>query len=130
MKKIILLSVAFFCIQFSFANLNDTVALKQARDYYKVKNYEKALQLYKDYSKEANFEELKDIYLEIANCYYKLNDNKKAIKHLKMAFEKYGLTEDVFIYNTAIDAGFSKYALAELYDDLDRMQENFIATTN
>ena len=69
----------------------------------KVKNYEKALQLYKDYSKEADFKEMKDVYLEIANCYYKLNENKKAIKHLKMAFEKYGLTEDVFIYNDIVN---------------------------
>ncbi|MGV7106349.1 tetratricopeptide repeat protein [Flavobacterium sp. U410] len=130
MKKIILLSVALFCLQLSFANLKDTVVLKQARDYYKVKNYEKALQLYKDYSKEADFKEMKDVYLEIANCYYKLNENKKAIKHLKMAFEKYGLTEDVFIYNDIIDPEFSKFALAEVYDDLDKMQQNYIATTN
>ena len=36
----------------------------------------------------------------------------------------------VFIYNDIIDPEFSKFALAEVYDDLDKMQQNYIATTN
>ena len=66
MKKIILLLFVLFSIQFSFANLNDAV-LKQARDYYKNGNYEKALELYKNYSKEADLSDMKDIYLEMRN---------------------------------------------------------------
>ncbi|MCO6174381.1 tetratricopeptide repeat protein [Flavobacterium sp. NRK F10] len=129
MKKIILLLFVVFSLQFSFANLNDAV-LKQARDYYKNGNYEKALELYKSYSKDADFSDKKDIYLEMANCYYKLDDTKKAIKCLKTAIAKYGLTEDVFIYSDLIDPEFSKYALAKVYDDLDKLQQEYIAANN
>jgi tetratricopeptide (TPR) repeat protein len=128
MRKIILTFVFLIVSQFNFANTADDTLLTQARKHSSDKEYALAIKDYKNYMKYADAKDLKNVCLEIANCYFKSNDKKTAIKYLKESITKYGLTEDAFIYSQILDAEFSKYALSVVYDDLGKMQEQYIAS--
>lgn len=128
MKKIILTLVFIFVAQFNYANENDSLILDHARAASVEKNYDLAIKEYKKYIKSANAEDLKNVYIEIANCYFYKNDKNQAVRYIKEAITDYGLTENVFIYNQVIDPELSKYALSILYYDLEKMQQQYIAT--
>jgi tetratricopeptide (TPR) repeat protein len=128
MKKIILTIVFLFVAQFNYASENDSLLLEHARTASIEKDYDLAIKEYKKYIKLPNAKDLKNVYLEIANCYYNNNDKERAVKYVKEAITKHGLTEDAFIYSQVIDPALSKYALSVLYDDLDKMQKQYIAT--
>lgn len=128
MKKIILTLVFLFVAQFNYASENDTLLLNQARKASLNKDYTLAIKEYKKYLSSKDAKDLKNVYLEIANCYYNNNDKDKAVKYIKEAITKHGLTEDAFIYSQVIDPALSKYALSVLYYDLDKMQKQYIAT--
>ena len=128
MKKIILTLVFLFVAQFNYASENDTLLLNQAREASLNKDYTLAIKEYKKYINSKDAKDLKNVYLEIANCYYNNNDKDRAVKYVKEAITKHGLTEDAFIYSQVIDPALSKYALSVLYDDLEKMQKQYIAT--
>lgn len=128
MKKIILTLVFLFVAQFNYASENDTLLLNQARKASLNKDYTLAIKEYKKYLSSKDAKDLKNVYIEIANCYYNNNDKDKAVKYIKEAITKHGLTEDAFIYSQVIDPALSKYALSVLYYDLDKMQKQYIAT--
>lgn len=128
MKKIILTLVFLFIAQFNYANENDSLLLIQAREACLNKDYSLAIKEYKKYLSSPDAEDLKNVYLEIANCYYKSNDKNKAVKYIKEAITKHGLTEDAFIYSQVIDSALSQYALSVLYYDLEKMQKQYLAT--
>ena len=128
MKKIILTLVFLFVAQFNYASENDTILLNQARKAYLVKDYTLAIKEYKKYLNSPGAKDFKNVYLEIANCYYNNNDKNRAVKYVKEAITKHGLTEDAFIYSQVIDSALSKYALSVIYYDLDKMQNQYIAT--
>lgn len=128
MKKIILTLVFLFVAQFNYASENDTLLLNQARKACLNKDYTLAIKEYKKYLNSSDAKDLKNVYLEIANCYYNNNDKDRAVKYIKEAVTKHGLTEDAFIYSRVIDPALSKYALSVLYYDLDKMQKQYIAT--
>jgi tetratricopeptide (TPR) repeat protein len=128
MKKIILTLVFLFVAQFNYASENDSLLLNEARKASLNKNYPLAIKEYKKYIHSSGTKDLKDVYLEIANCYFYNNEKGKAIKYIKQAIMKYGLTEDAFIYSPILDQELSKFALSVLYDDLDKMQRKYLAT--
>jgi tetratricopeptide (TPR) repeat protein len=127
MKKIILTFVFLFIAQFNFANDNDTL-LSLARTASSNKDYVLAIKEYKNYIKSADAKDLKNVYLEIANCYFKNNDKDKAVKYVKESISKYGLTEQAFIYSQVIDSALSKYALSVIYYDLEKLQKQYVAS--
>ncbi|MEQ3662768.1 MAG: hypothetical protein ABNG96_08770 [Flavobacterium sp.] len=128
MKKIILTLIFLFVAQFNYASENDTILLNQARKAFLNKDYTLAIKEYKKYINSSDAKDLKNVYLEIANCYYNNNDKDRAVKYIKEPVTKHGLTEDAFIYSRVIDPALSKYALSVLYYDLDKMQKQYIAT--
>jgi tetratricopeptide (TPR) repeat protein len=129
MRKIILTFVFLLIAQFNFANDNDSL-LSQARAASANKNYVLAIKEYKNYIKSAEAKDLKNVYLEIANCYFITNNKEKAVKYVKESISKYGLTEQAFIYSQVIDPALTKYALSVIYYDLDKLQKQYFATLN
>ena len=125
MKKIIFLFVMLFVAQITFAKDKDLL-LKEARQFALDKDYNAAIKSHKAYIKEAKNEDLKEVYFEYANCYYKNNDAKMAVKTLKTSIKKYGLTEEDLIYSQVLDSKLSDITIAELYNDFSRLRNKYV----
>lgn len=124
MKRIILTLIFVLAAQFNFASVNDSI-LSQARRYFEEGNYSEAIKTYKQFIKTNPDSNLKDVYIELANTYYKNNDKKNAVNSVKTAIVDYGFKESDFIYNQVILPKLSDYALSQLYDDLAKLQEKY-----
>jgi outer membrane protein assembly factor BamD (BamD/ComL family) len=127
MKKIILTLVFVMVAQWNFASVNDSI-LSQARRYFEEQNYTEAINSYRQFIKSSSDSNLKDVYVELANSYYKNNDKKNAVNTIKEAITKYGFVEADFIYNQTILPKLSDYALSVLYDDLEGLHKKYLAT--
>lgn len=129
MKKIILTLVFVMVAQLNFANMNDSI-LSQARKYFEAENYAEAIRSYRQFLKSTSEQDLKNIYVELANAYFKNNDKKHAVETIKDAITKHGFTEMDFIYNQIILTELSDYSLSLLYDDLVSLHQKYLATLN
>lgn len=129
MKKVVLILFFALAFQFTFANSNDPI-LDKAKEFSLNKNYSEAIKAYNEYLTKTNSKNLKNVYVEIANCYYKLNDKVAAVNFIKGAITNYGFSEEDFIYNENLDRELSQYALAIVYDELDSLHDKYIATLN
>ena len=125
MKKIIYLFVMLFVAQITFAKDKDLL-LKEARQFALDKDYDAAIKSYKAYVNIAKNDDLKEVYFELANCYFKSDDTKMAVKTLKTSIKKYGLTEEDLIYSQVLDAKLSDITIAELYNDFTRLRNRYI----
>ena len=125
MKKFIFLFVVFFVSQITFAKDKD-VLLKEARQFALDKNYNTAIESYKAYVKLAKNDDLKQVYFEYANCYFKNDNTKMAVKTLKTSIKRYGLTEEDLIYSQVLDSKLSDIAIAELYNDFTRLRNSYL----
>ena len=129
MKKIIYTFVILFISQLNFANELDSILLK-ARDFEKKKNYTEAIKAYESYIKNAGDENLKEVFVEVANCYFLDGKKDVAVKYNKKAITKYGFTEEDFIYNSLLNENLSSYALSVVYDDYDKLRQKYLVTLN
>lgn len=127
MKKILLTLVFVMVAQFNFASANDSI-LNQARKHFQQENYKEAISAYKQFLRTTSESDLKNVYIELANTYYKANDKKNAVNCIKDAIVKYGFQEADFIYNQTILPKLSDYALAQLYDDIDTLHQKYMAS--
>mgnify|MGYP000213887035 FL=1 len=127
MKKIIYTFVILFISQLNFANELDSILLK-ARDFEKKKNYTEAIKAYESYIKNAGDENLKEVFVEVANCYFLDGKKDVAVKYIKKAITKYGFTEEDFIYNSLLNENLSSYALSVVYDDYDKLRQKYLVT--
>ena len=127
MKKIIYTFVILFISQLNFANELDSILLK-ARDFEKKKNYTEAIKAYESYIKNAGDENLKEVFVEVANCYFLDGKKDVAVKYNKKAITKYGFTEEDFIYNSLLNENLSSYALSVVYDDYDKLRQKYLVT--
>ena len=127
MKKIIYTFVILFISQLNFANELDSILLK-ARDFEKKKNYTEAIKAYESYIKNAGDENLKEVFVEVANCYFLDGKKDVAVKYIKKAITKYGFTEEDFIYNSLLNEDLSSYALSVVYDDYDKLRQKYLVT--
>ncbi len=125
MKKIIFLFVVLFVSQITFAKDKDLL-LKEARQFALDKNYNAAIQSYKAYVKLAKNDDLKEVYFEFANCYFKSDNTKMAVKTLKTSIKRYGLTEEDLIYSQVLDSKLSDITIAELYNDFSRLRNRYV----
>lgn len=125
MKKIIFLFVMLFVGQITFAKDKDLL-LKEARQFALEKDYNAAIKSYKAYVKLAKNDDLKEVYFEFANCYYRNNDTKMAVKTLKISIKRYGLTEEDLIYSQVLDSKLSDITIAELYNDFNRLRNRYV----
>lgn len=129
MKKVVLVLFFALAFQFNFANFNDPI-LDKAKTFSLNKNYTEAIKAYNEYLSVTESKNLKNIYVEIANCYFKLNDRVAAVNYIKEAITNYGFSEEDFIYNENLDRELSQYVLAVVYDDFDSLHNKYIATLN
>ena len=129
MKKVLLILFFSLAFQFNFANSNDPL-LDKAKELSSNENYSEAIKVYKEYLSKTENKNLKNVYVEVANCYFKLNDRIAAVNYIKIAITNYGFSDEDFIYNETLDSELSKYALAIVYDDLDALQDKYIASLN
>ncbi|NHM00731.1 tetratricopeptide repeat protein [Flavobacterium difficile] len=125
MRKITYLFVMLFACQITIAKDKDLL-LSEARQYALNKEYSEAIKSYNEVVKTATDAEMKEIYFEMANCYYKNNETKKAVKTLKKSIKKFGLTEEDIIYSKVLDADLSSITIAELYNDFTRLRNKYI----
>ena len=125
MKKIIYLFVVLFVSQITFAKDKDLL-LKEARQFALDKNYNAAIETYKAYVKLAKEDDLKEVYFEYANCYFKNDNTKMAVKTLKTSIKRYGLTEEDLIYSQVLDSKLSDITIAELYSDFSRLRNRYV----
>lgn len=129
MKKIIYSFVILFISQLTFANELDSI-LTKARSLTEKKNYSEAIKEYENYIKLSKGENLKDVYIEVANCYFYQNKKETAVNYIKDAILKYGFTEEDFIYSSTLDEKLSSYALSVVYDDYFKLRKKYLATLN
>lgn len=125
MKKIGYFIILLLVTQLTFAKDKEAI-LSEARQYVAQHNFEAAISSYKEYVKTAKNEDLKEVYFEFANCYFKNNEAKMAVKTLKTAIKKYGLTEEDLIYSPVLDEKLSDITIAELYDDFTRLRNRYV----
>jgi tetratricopeptide (TPR) repeat protein len=125
MKKIIFLFVMLFVGQITFSQDKDLL-LKEARKFALNVDYNAAIKSYKSYVKLDKKDDLKEVYFELANCYFKSNDTKMAVKTLKTSIKKYGLKEEDLIYSQVLDAKLSDITIAELYNDFTRLRNRYV----
>ena len=129
MKKIICSFIILFISQLTFANELDSI-LTKARSLTEKKNYTEAIKEYENYIKLSKGENLKDVYIEVANCYFYQNKKETAVNYIKDAISKYGFTEEDFIYSSILDEKLSSYALSVVYDDYFKLRKKYLATLN
>lgn len=129
MKKLLYTFVILFVANITFAGELDSI-LSEARTLKAKKDYTEAIKTFEKYIKLAKYENLKDVYVEIANCNFYLGKKDVAVKYIKKAITDYGFKESDFIYNQVIDAQLSDYALAQVYDELDKLQNRYLATND
>jgi tetratricopeptide (TPR) repeat protein len=127
MKKIIYTFVILFISQLNFANELDSI-LSKAREFGKQKNYAEAIKAYESYIKNAGDENLKEVFVEVANCYFLDGRKDIAVKYIKKAITKYGFTEHEFIYSTTLNQDLSEYALSKVYDDYFALRKQYLAS--
>ncbi|MCU0349732.1 MAG: hypothetical protein MUF43_02725 [Flavobacterium sp.] len=122
MKKLVLTLIVVMFSQSFFANETENF-LASARSAYANENFEAAIVAYKNYISSNSQKNLKDVYVELANCQFKLNKQDEAVDSIKTAILKYGFNEEDFIYNDKLEQETSSYVLSVLYDDLHQLQK-------
>ncbi len=127
MKKNIYLLIVLFVCQSLLSNEIDAF-LSKARMLKEKENYTEAITVYKNYIKKSRGNNLKDVYIELANCYFYQNKKRIAVNYIKQAISKYGFTEEDFIYSSKLDEKLSSYALSVVYDDYLRLRAKYLST--
>lgn len=131
MKKIILLIILSLSFQFGFSNDRDEV-LNRARELKESKNYNQAIKEYVSYVKLFKNEavNLKDIYYEIANCYFLNKNNFMAFKVIKESISRYGATKEDLETSTILDKKLFEVAWADIYPEYTTLRKQFIKRLN
>jgi tetratricopeptide (TPR) repeat protein len=128
MKNFWLTMVFSLVVQLTFASAFDDSLLDKARKCYDNKEYAIAIDYFKQYIKTTTNSDLKNVYIEMANCYFKLKDNKMAVYTVIESITAFGFSGEDFVYNQVIDPELSKYALAVVYEDLEQKEKQYLAT--
>ncbi|WP_329804461.1 hypothetical protein [Flavobacterium facile] len=131
MKKIILILVLSLSFQFGFSNDRDEV-LNRARELKENKNYNQAIKEYVSYIKLFKNEavNLKDIYYEIANCYFLNKNNFMAFKVIKETISRYGATKEDLETSTVLDKKLFEVAWADIFPEYTTLRKQFIKRLN
>lgn len=131
MKKVLLIVLLSFSFQFGFSNERDEV-LNRARVSKESKNYNQAIKEYISYIKLFKNEavNLKDIYFEVANCYYLSKNNFMAFKVIKETISRYGATKEDLETSTVLDQKLFEIAWSEIYNEYTGLRKQFIKRLN
>ena len=89
MKNSIFTFVIVLVAQMGFASELDSI-LNKARALSNNKEYTEAIIVYENYIKVSKGENLKEVYIEIANCYFYQGKKQEAVNNIKTAIVKCG----------------------------------------
>lgn len=126
MKKFVVLFMLVCLSQISFANDKDKSLFAKAKELIKTENFSEAIPLLKLYAKDLDEKALKEVYLELANAYYGMNNKSETLKNLKLAITKAGLTEQDFIYTDVLNAEVSNFVWQYFYDNYDDLRKEYL----
>lgn len=131
MKKTILIFVLSLSFQFGFSNDRDKV-LNHARELKESKNYNQAIKEYVSYIKMFKNEavNLKDIYYEVANCYFLNKNNFMAFKVVKETISRYGATKEDLETSSILDKKLFEVAWSEIYPEYTTLRKQFVKRLN
>ncbi|PCI94192.1 MAG: hypothetical protein COB15_14765 [Flavobacteriales bacterium] len=116
-RLMIVIFMTLFIIPFSFATPSDN--FQKANAFYAEGNYEEALKEYEAIISNDNLST--DIYFNLGNCYYKIDDIPNAILNYERALKLKPDNEDA-LFNL-------KMANKRTIDKIDRLPELFIGNT-
>ena len=128
MKKFVVMFVLVCFSQFSIANEKDEFLLEKAKSLVKVENYAAAIPLLKQYINELKTTAPKEVYLELANAYFGLNNQKETLAYIKIAISKAGLTEQDFIYSNTLNEEVSSFVWEFFYNNYDVLRKEYLST--
>lgn len=114
--------------QFSIANEKEEYLLAKAKSLVKVENYAAAIPLLKQYINELKTTAPKEVYLELANAYFELNNKKETLAYVKIAISKAGLTEEDFIYTNMLNAEVSSFVWEFFYNNYDELRKEYLSS--
>lgn len=131
MKNIILILLLSLSFQFGFSNDRDEV-LNRARELKENKNYSQAIKEYVSYIKMFKNEavNLKDIYYEVANCYFFNKNNFMAFKVIKETISRYGATKEDLENSTVLDKKLFEVAWADIFTEYTELRKQFVKRLN
>jgi tetratricopeptide (TPR) repeat protein len=131
MKKIILVLILSLSFQYGFSNDRDEV-LNRARELKDSKNYNQAIKEYVSYIKLFKNEavNLKDIYFEVANCYFLNKNNFMAFKVIKETISRYGATKEDLEKSTILDKKLFEVAWADIFPEYTALRKQFVKRLN
>ena len=131
MKKIILVFILSLSFQFGFSNDRDEV-LNRARELKESKNYSQAIKEYVSYIKLFKNEavNLKDVYLEVANCYFLNKNNFMAFKVIKETISRYGATKEYLETSAVLDQKLFEVAWADIFPEYTTLRKQFVKRLN
>lgn len=117
--------------QYGFSNDRDEV-LNRARELKESKNYNQAIKEYVSYIKLFKNEavNLKDVYLEVANCYFLNKNNFMAFKVIKETISRYGVTKEDLETSTILDKKLFELAWADIFPEYTTLRKQFVNRLN
>ena len=131
MKKVILILLLSLSFQFGFSNDRDEV-LNRARELKVSKNYSQAIKEYVSYIKMFKKEavNLKDVYYEVANCYFLNKNNFMAFKVIKETISRYVATKENLETSTVLDKKLFEVAWADIFPEYTELRKQFVKKLN
>lgn len=127
-KNIIL---AFFMLLFFHVNASEfSEIMSKATEFKLAGNYSKAIRFYNKAIKFERYNDaiVKDIYFQIADCYYKAGREVIAYKVLKATVYKLGATKLDFQSNSIVDKDFLKASWEKLEPKYNTYRKRYIAS--
>ena len=110
MKNYIILIILFFSVS-SFSQSNNEIIFKKGIDNYNIGNYNESIENFLEIIK--NGEHSKELYFNLGNCYYKINDIANSIYFYEKALKLD--SNDIDIYN---NLAFTQNMLIDKIDEL------------
>jgi tetratricopeptide (TPR) repeat protein len=131
MAKVILILLLSLSFQYGFSNDRDEV-LNRARELKESKNYSQAIKEYVSYIKMFKKEavNLKDVYYEVANCYFLNKNNFMAFKVIKETISRYGATKENLETSTVLDKKLFEVAWADIFPEYTELRKQFVKKLN
>jgi tetratricopeptide (TPR) repeat protein len=126
MKKLVVIFVFVCFSQISFAKDKDKTLFIKAKELIKTENFSEAISVLKVYAKDLGEIELKEMYLDLANAYYSMNYKAEALKNIKLAITKAGLTEQDFIYTEILTPEVSNFAWEYFYENFTDLRKEYL----
>lgn len=129
MKSLLYISILFLTIGFSYAN--DISDFKnQARELKSNHEYKKAIKFYVKAIKSCKDEnQLAELYFEVSDCYFQMENMKMAIIVIEEAIIKFGVTKSDIVSNQFTNNTANIFLLNNI-KDYNSLRQKYISNLN